>query len=639
MYMTSSFDFCMRYLTKNSITGCSSHRSGNRGRLIDVTSLHNLTSFNSSYPIIVLIPPRKDILDFAIFHSPMIVGILIDGENTNRTTDGHFTEVSTCPEDFIGASISSNCSIRKNTYGIDFRGTFIDKPIFLLTNQTMVDEFRKLSRLYNHKQAFKGRYINAHMKSYAYGSKNAQVCNRRSKSNYFGEAYFKHYSIKCRSPMINIVWSIFNTISIKKTRPARSVIVLYTKFDFYSVFQPTHAGAQSTAFSVVTLLGLAWLLGRINLSRLLVTNDNNKDLVLLFMNGQNWNYYGTYELSQMILEKRFPYRIQKSTNQNNLHPIEPEHVDIIVNIDQLGIIQNNTFILYDNIHPFLEKYKEVSSNTVTLEPIAGQLVRSLNDFHLLNISTLAIFTDAYEHMNPFFNSYQDTLIHVDDYTSLENHIYSLLKTICSYFNLPECSNNLSIEIKEALTNRIQALFDCFLQSNCSNVIAETKLFHFEEALNNMKESFSFLQPILHQSDVKKYINNHFFYASSYIHDILLNWIAMRTTNISKTQCDVIDDVTNFKIYQKSTETCLYGSVDSINLIRTTDKSIDDRILFTSNYDEPELLVYMIDNSRKDIITLLCGILLFISGFILTYFLTKLSPIVLNQPDKFFFLGP
>ncbi|CAF5183987.1 unnamed protein product, partial [Rotaria magnacalcarata] len=93
------------------------------------------------------------------------------------------------------------------------------------------------------------------------------------------------------------------------------------------------------------------------LSRLLVTNDNNKDLVLLFMNGQNWNYYGTYELSQMILEKRFPYRIQKSTNQNNLHPIEPEHVDIIVNIDQLGIIQNNTFILYDNIHPFLEKYK------------------------------------------------------------------------------------------------------------------------------------------------------------------------------------------------------------------------------------------------------------------------------------------
>ncbi|CAF4010934.1 unnamed protein product, partial [Rotaria sp. Silwood1] len=112
----------------------------------------------------------------------------------------------------------------------------------------------------------------------------------------------------------------------------------------------------------------------------------------------------------------------------------------------------------------------------------------------------------------------------------------------------------------------------------------------------MKEKFSFLQPVLHQSDVKKYINNHFFDASSYIHDILLNWIAIRTTNISETQCNEIGDIFQYKIYQKSTETCLYGSVNSINLIRNIDELIDDRIIFTSNYDEPELLVYMIDET-------------------------------------------
>lgn len=54
-----------------------------------------------------------------------------------------------------------------------------------------------------------------------------------------GEAYFKQYSIKCRSPMINIVWSTFNSISTKNIRPPKSVIIFYTKLDFFSIFQPT----------------------------------------------------------------------------------------------------------------------------------------------------------------------------------------------------------------------------------------------------------------------------------------------------------------------------------------------------------------------------------------------------------------
>jgi hypothetical protein len=148
----------MRYLTRNSITGCSSHKSGNHGRLIDISSLDNLTSYKHSHSIIILISARKDLLDFAIFHAPMVVGILIDGKTMN-ITDNHFTEVSTCPENFIGLSTSSNCSIRKNKFGIDFRGRIIDKPIFLLTNQTAVDELRKISDLYNQQQISKGKYI------------------------------------------------------------------------------------------------------------------------------------------------------------------------------------------------------------------------------------------------------------------------------------------------------------------------------------------------------------------------------------------------------------------------------------------------------------------------------------------------
>jgi hypothetical protein len=75
----------------------------------------------------------------------------------------HFTEVSTCPENVIGLSTSSNCSIRMNKFGIDFRGRIIDKPIFLLTNQTAVDELRKISHLYNQQQISKGKYIDVQL--------------------------------------------------------------------------------------------------------------------------------------------------------------------------------------------------------------------------------------------------------------------------------------------------------------------------------------------------------------------------------------------------------------------------------------------------------------------------------------------
>ena len=157
MYLTSSFDFCQRYLTENSNAGCSSHSSGNRGRLINISSLIDLTSFQYSFPIIVLIPAHKDILEYAIFHAPLVVGILIDGSTWNTNEDS-FTEVTTCPENF---GDSSTCSIRKNQYGLNFRGKSIDKPIFLLTNQTAVEKIKEISFLYNRQESSRRKFIDA----------------------------------------------------------------------------------------------------------------------------------------------------------------------------------------------------------------------------------------------------------------------------------------------------------------------------------------------------------------------------------------------------------------------------------------------------------------------------------------------
>ena len=276
--------------------------------------------------------------------------------------------------------------------------------------------------------------------------------------------------------------------------------------------------------------------------------------------------------------------------------------------------------------------REVSSTLTTLERIPDTF-NSFDVFRSLNISTLTIFTNVYEEMNPFYNSYQDTLSYIKDYSSLTNYIHTLLKTICIYLKLPYCLDNLSIEMKQALNDRVQALLNCFLQSNCSNIIDGTgkiNAFYFKDVLNNMKENFSFLQPILHQSDVKNYINNHFLYASSYIHDILLNFMAVRTMNTSKAACEETENVFQLKLYQTSTETRLHVSINSINLMRNIDDSIDDRILSISNSNEPELLVYMNSDTRRDIMMFICGIVHLIYGFTLMYFLKNLLSVIFNQ---------
>ena len=262
---------------------------------------------------------------------------------------------------------------------------------------------------------------------------------------------------------------------------------------------------------------------------------------------------------------------------------------------------------------------------------------SLSDFGRLNLNAIAMITNAYENMNPFYNSYRDDLQNIPPtYSSIENHIYSLVKAICTYLKLSPCMSDPSLELKQTLTDRIEALFDCFLRLNCSNLISktnETGEFYFKEVSDQMNENFSFLQPILHPSDVKKYINNHFLDASSYIHDVLLNWMAVRTTNTSENACEQTEDHFRSRFYQESTATCFRVSINSINLIRNTDEQIDDRIIFVSNSDEPELLIYMINTTQRELMILIYGIILSICGLFLTYFLKHLLPMIGNKEDE------
>lgn len=106
------------------------------------------------------------------------------------------------------------------------------------------------------------------------------------------------------------------------------------------------SGFQSTACSVISLLGLSWILGRWNLSEQLVRNNINEDLMFVFVNGENWNYYGTSTWVRLINERQFPHSKQSTL-------INHEHIDLIVNIDQFGCQSRKLHILHGKLHPFL----------------------------------------------------------------------------------------------------------------------------------------------------------------------------------------------------------------------------------------------------------------------------------------------
>ena len=63
-----------------------------------------------------------------------------------------------------------------------------------------------------------------------------------------------------------------------------------------------------------------------------------------------------------------------------------------------------------------------------------------------------MLTNYYDDMNPFYNSYRDTLDRVTDHSSMTNHIYWLASAICDYFGLPTVANDF---MKASLTARIQ----------------------------------------------------------------------------------------------------------------------------------------------------------------------------------------
>lgn len=277
-------------------------------------------------------------------------------------------------------------------------------------------------------------------------------------------------------------------------------------------------------------------------------------------------------------------------------------------------------------------FSDLSPTTISLQQLP-ETFDSLSDFHRLNLPSLAILTNAYENMNSFYNSYHDTFAnHEINILSIQNQINLLVKTICIYLNTASCIPDLSFEHKQALLDRIEALFDCFHRFNCTKISIETNetgKFYYQDVVDEMKENFSFLQPILHETEVKNYINKHFLDASSYIHDILLNWLAIRQQSSSKSSCEQQEN----QFYQESTQTCLFISINSINLIRNIDESIDERMFFISNSDQPELLIYLTNTSSRNIIILICGMILSLSGFICSYFVNKLLPFLFVQQQK------
>lgn len=137
IYLTSTFDYCRRYLSLNGVGGCTSNAVGNRGRLIRPTTSDDIDSI--SFPAVILIKPQKKLLETSIKNSSNIVGILIDGSSSNDTNDS-FSEVEICPQ-----SLNNSCSILRNENGIDFRRIHIQKPIFLLTNQSFIRKLIELS--------------------------------------------------------------------------------------------------------------------------------------------------------------------------------------------------------------------------------------------------------------------------------------------------------------------------------------------------------------------------------------------------------------------------------------------------------------------------------------------------------------
>ncbi|XP_022324883.2 nicastrin-like isoform X2 [Crassostrea virginica] len=363
---------CIRRLNGTHQVGCSSEINGNVGVLHyinDSASLDWLIKVGPHQPYVAML----NSLDFnrdtvqKLRNSQKITGVIVIHTEDSVTTPlpDSFSPADRCPGDLYGLYHNNedfgNC--KKVTWNEFGNGMFFEDfefPISIVTNKNETDYlinncYLKFNKPHNGK-AREYPLCAVQMKSRMSAAKDSETCIRRTNTptNLNPDKY-------C-DPLgdMNVI-GFFKDVPENHTLEEKSIVMAVARMDSYSLFEDIYPSADNHVSGIVALLAAAEAIRKHKAH----FNDNTKDILFTFLNGEAFDYIGSSRLLYDMDNKALPLKL----NMN--------HIDRIIEVNQLAYRDEGKVWIHSD--PISMKNATMSSNISDMISSILDIGKNLSD--------------------------------------------------------------------------------------------------------------------------------------------------------------------------------------------------------------------------------------------------------------------
>lgn len=426
--------------------------------------------------------------------SGVVVVVPEDFDPETQLLDG-FSGETECPDDHLGLySASSNpdyagyCRRKPwNPNGTSMLYTSWEFPIFLITNQTSVDNIHSCFEKFNKPVNGMPRdwpLCSLELKSNMYGTTNSEVCMRRASIGLISTDNF------CDPLYDYNIWGTLKPMNMSEEIPAKSVIIVAARMDAATMFDNISPGANSAVSGIVTLMSAA---AAIYKHKEEIINVSNKNILFILFQGETWGYIGSSRVVWDMEQGQFPYKV-KDDVKDQIAQINLTHIDYFIELEQVGQAMESSQ-LYLHTDPISNANPEVREETDNLLEVfkgASDLVEEINLFTVkeevplppasiqsflkrVNISGVVITDHEGEFKNPYYESFLDNYRNVkyeaDSDTDLyHKHITNVASLLATAIYKLATNTTKMIRADPELTNEL--LF-CYMKNMTCNLVQES----------------------------------------------------------------------------------------------------------------------------------------------------------------------
>ncbi|XP_050415969.2 nicastrin isoform X1 [Patella vulgata] len=669
---------CFRVLNATHQVGCSSKSGGNVGVLHYLEGQDDydwVLKDGPHTPYVVLMNSEdfhrekvQQLLKSGRVNGILLVNVLNNSTLTPLPPNG-FSADKDCPNDNYGAYYKNDSykhckSVKWNKPGEALYFTdYHDFPMFAISNisdlNILIDQCYRPFNQPSNGVAKTYPICAVELSDSMDAAKDSITCIRRSEliTNLNPTKYCDAMGDK------NLI-STMKAIPQNETRPAKSVIVVATRMDSFSMFGYEYQNSDTTVTGIVALLAAAHALKQVKDD----LRAASSDLMFTFFQGEAFDYIGSSRMVYDMELNHFPYDItdNKSLRIQNIHL---NHISHFIELSQLGhrdqgqlwihsdpISKENPAIsdevkkLIDIIKPIGEKLNVSLGETAADQPLPPASVQRF--LRKMAIPSIVITDHEKQYTNKYYNSrfdlpreinadYPDTLNDTEkyDYITEQAVLLTNIATTLARFLYTQTTGK---QLTPDLENKIQAdekeiahLLYCFLESPVCELFKQSVSPEDKDNLASAKKPFPFYVGVDYQTNQ----------ITRLAHAILAQYLGDRMVNVTKdTDCKQPDNDKRYKYLwmqgsvKPGTNTREGWCIKSTAMLQKAKSpafEIDDYDWLSGEYSTwtestwtvTKVRAFLIPSESQEVLTLCVGLALFIVSLGVVYFFNASSDII------------